>query len=217
MRSRFRWVLPGSVNPITPGFLLLSALSASSAACSDETASEHSAHSTALTATAGTTKVDPSLERTRKLSRGEEPFHVTEVDWNTADKAPRISPSLLPQSSQSLLTVCPVPALLPKEPSLLQVVKATRGQDWYGASMTLEDINVFVTGTRKERSLPSLNSRLPEDEMRVVRFTGIATVSFRAWGAAYSIEVECQRPLEDSRCTEDQYILSLAHNLGVVR
>ncbi|MDZ4064539.1 MAG: hypothetical protein U1E22_07725, partial [Coriobacteriia bacterium] len=56
----------------------------------------------------------------------------------------------------------------------------------------------------------------PSDfDARVSRSRGVVSATFMAFGVAYVIEVTCDRPFEDVRCTEDDYVRSLLADLVV--
>ena len=42
------------------------------------------------------------------------------------------------------------------------------------------------------------------------------TVSWRAFNASYSLDIECAKPLADPRCTEDEFALQTVERLGVI-
>ena len=69
-----------------------------------------------------------------------------------------------------------------------------------------------------------LNEEVPEAKLRVrgqpARTTvneGIRSLSWEEAGVAYVIEVECEAPFEDARCTEADYIQDLAASLTTSR
>lgn len=50
-------------------------------------------------------------------------------------------------------------------------------------------------------------------EARMTVNEGIKSVAWREGGAFYALEVECFRPFEDPRCTEDAFVLAQAESL----
>lgn len=142
---------------------------------------------------------------------------VSEIDWKEAAAQPHLADGLLDAQQERRLSRSPVPALVPERADLLDGATVTTGPHWYAVSLDGEAHDVYVSGTRLEFEVPSV--KLPAEraeDFRITRNELIASLAFNAWGAAYVIEVECARPSEDTRCTEDDYIVELANDLGLV-
>lgn len=116
----------------------------------------------------------------------------------------------------------PVPVLLPDDDGLLQNAHLTLGDAWYVASMSDDDHTVVFNGTRRAHLEPRHGAaKEGHDEGRdidhnLTRTHGIVSLSFEAFGVAYAIDVECAKPLHDERCTENDYVISMAEEAGLV-
>jgi hypothetical protein len=143
---------------------------------------------------------------------------LTVVDWNAAAVHPRVADSVLPSSMRATLAASPVPALVPRGKVSLVHAKAMRGASWYSVHMALEGHAVSVSGNHAEVFVPGVSDRVtprPDFDLLVSRSRGVVTATFKAFGASYAVEVECERPFEDPRCMQDDYVRSLAADLGV--
>jgi hypothetical protein len=146
---------------------------------------------------------------------------MDEVDWKEALASERIDAARLNDTQRDVVSRSTVPVLLPDDDAYLKIAILTAGQAWYAASMPLEGRTVVVGGTRQAFEVPGLSDQQKEPMLNphayeITRTKGIVSLSFKAFGAAYMIDVECAAPMDDLRCTEDKYILSLAENLAIV-
>jgi hypothetical protein len=190
-----RWLSP----------VLLGALAFGCAQAPKPTASEDVALSTAPVAEQPKTRPTPMRV-------------MAVVDWKSAAAYRRVSAAVLPGALRSVLTEAPVPALVPRAPSVLSRGKATRGASWYALSMPLEEHTVFITGNNAEVFVPGVSdnaSPRAEFDPRITRTRGIVSAAFNAFGVAYVVEVECQSPFDDPRCTKDEYVRSLVDDLAI--
>jgi hypothetical protein len=140
------------------------------------------------------------------------------VDWNAAAAHPRVPSSELPATLRTTLSASPVPALVPRGKASLVHAKAMRGASWYSVYMPLEGHVVSVSGNHAEVFVPGVSDRVtprPDFDLLVSRSRGVVTATFKAFGASYAVEVECERPFEDPRCTQDDYVRSLAADLAL--
>lgn len=178
---------------------LLSLLAA--AACSD------SSDPVARTDTRSSSTAAHAIER-----------RTADVDWKAASAFRNMAPAAVPHQLLKVLASSPVPALVPSQPSMLATATPTRGATWYAVSIPLDEHTVFLTGNRSEVFVPGISDRATARrsfEPRISRSRGVVSASFLAFGVAYTIEVECARPFEDVRCTEDAYVLELLAGLAV--
>lgn len=196
---------------------LIALMFAASLACSEADA-ERSSTQTSSTAK-NTSQLDPSIEQERLDKLRAAPVHqnVRDIDHAAARSHRRVAAQHAPARLLAALENTPIPALVPDDPTLLAVAKATSGPQWYAVSMSTSESNVFITGTRLETVIPSIQVRSTETTQprRIARVRGIARLDFHRFGAAYTLEVECAAPQTDPRCTGDDYILSLADGLAV--
>lgn len=139
------------------------------------------------------------------------------VDWKAAQQHAVFDDSQLSKPQTQALKKAALPLLLPQKPELIATAIMTAGPSWYAASMKHEDFSVVVSGSTRHVTVPGAQAvKLPEyrkQDLSVVRAEGIAELAFRAYGAIYTITVECEDPETDTHCTEDTYILELADKL----
>jgi hypothetical protein len=162
---------------------------------------------------------DPTSERAiKKQWQARTPGkRVSEIDWAAARQHRQVAPTKLDDEQLARLVDSPVPALLPERPELLDGATVTGGEHWYAVSLDGDAHSVYVSGTRLVTVVEGLEvvDEQPEleDDFRITRVDAIVSLSVNAFGAAYTIEVECARPTTDARCVEDDYVVSLANAL----
>jgi hypothetical protein len=144
-----------------------------------------------------------------------------EVDWSDAASHPRADVSGLSDEARASVEASTVPVLLPRDRALLQGAVITHGPTWYAASLHPTGHHIRIDGRRRVVHQPGLEASVPEERRRppgatsLTRTHGIVSVAFDAFGAAYVLDVECEAPTTDVRCTEDDYARSLVRGLGV--
>lgn len=144
---------------------------------------------------------------------------VEEIDWPAANGYPRIDLATLPESERSKISEIPLPVMLPDDPEILETAIITRGDNWYAASLKGDGVSLHVRGTRVsfdfEEDVWSKAEKSIGDNYTLTRTHQIVTVAFGSFGAAYTVDVECSKPMDDIRCTDDAYALDLANDLAV--
>lgn len=167
---------------------------------------------------------DEGNARERAAKRAHRPAGTTEVariDWSDASTRPRVDTAPLSAEARAVVAASTVPVLLPRDPALLRGAVLTRGDTWYAASLHPEGHHVTVLGRALAVHQPTLEESVPEaarrrpGETSLTRVDGIVTVTFDAFGAAYTVNVECDAPATDARCTGDDYANALVRDLGV--
>jgi hypothetical protein len=144
-----------------------------------------------------------------------------EIDWTDAASHPRADASSLSEEARAAVDAATLPVLLPRDASLLTGAVVTRGPTWYAASLHPAGHHITINGRKLAVHQPALANDVPEDERRqpgettLSRTHGIVSVAFDAFGASYTLDVECEAPTSDERCTQDDYALSLVRDLGV--
>lgn len=139
------------------------------------------------------------------------------VDWSSARQFRKLTPTSVPPALQLAFDKISLPVLLPNRPSLLVNATPTHGPTWYAVSLKSEDHSVFIAGDRRERFVPGVsdNAESPPDfEVRVTRSRGIVHATWKAFGVAYTLDVECAAPLQDPKCTHDDYARELAGSVA---
>lgn len=137
------------------------------------------------------------------------------VDWVAAGQEPKLDLSRLPEAERSKLTDVDLPALIP-DVDFLSSAFIVAGPHWYSARMKAADHSIYIQGNRAafqhDFGLTDEQKKSVEN-FTVYRTHAIPTLAFNRFGVAYTIDVECMRPLEDRRCTDDDYVLSIAEGL----
>jgi hypothetical protein len=169
---------------------------------------------------------DPDKERATKEQFQEQAANkqvirkaISEIDWSQAKTFEQADFAGLDEQQRARLVDAPVPALVPDVAELHASATATTGEHWYALSLDGDQHSVYVSGTRHVTVVEGLElvDEQPdlEDDFRMTRTDGIVSLAVNAFGAAYTIEVECARPGTDERCIEDDYVVSLANALAV--
>ncbi len=152
-------------------------------------------------------------------------YEEVEILWDEARDAHRIDPARISEASRQAATESPVPVLLPDDDELLAAAQITSGPTWYAVNIPAEGHVITIHGTNVVHPMPGLTTKeeagepiLPDgdEELRVSRTHGIINVSFQRFGAAYSLDIDCQNPHENPHCAEDDYALSLIDGAGVL-
>ena len=142
----------------------------------------------------------------------------------SAEEPPPGSPQTIDwkRASQMATTRLKV-AELPKRPTLQQVElpvlapalpgvhwSAVSHANWYSLTGQMKGATLMVHGTRLFHQPPP-GAKMPAPRptgpahYHLSRTHGIVDISFRAFGAAYTLSIECDAPLDDPRCTEDDF------------
>ena len=140
-----------------------------------------------------------------------------EVDWDEAEKHPRLDDSMLSDQQKEQIENAPVPVLLPNQQKLIDAALITTGPEWYAASMSEDDVSVYVSGVAKVVRVPGAENYEPpsygDHANSLNRSEGIVEISFKAFGIYYTLSVECYDHQNDTRCTQDDYAVQLANEL----
>lgn len=131
------------------------------------------------------------------------------------------------EAASEKLASAPLPVIYPATLSAEQwrdKIKVTVGEHWYAIAMQDGDLNVYLQGTRTRFEHPSMEldaqgEALIKDAPYVVSRThGILTLSFERFGGlGYHIDVECRGHVEDPRCADETFIVSLYDSLVRMR
>lgn len=145
--------------------------------------------------------------------------HLSTIDWDAADRYNHFDGDWLSAGDRQALAATGVPPLLPPDPDLLAAATITTGATWYGAHIPLDGATLYIHATRTAFEVPGLEPPAAEQRLdgnpTLTGTDGIVTASFQAFGAAYSVHVECQRPFDDPRCSADEFVLSVVDALAV--
>ena len=145
------------------------------------------------------------------------------VRWSEAREYRRLAPAVLPADQREIVLGSPVPVLLPDCGApcrdLLDDPLIIVAPRWYSASLAGDRHSVLIIGTPTPARIGGAGAaRLPVaagDPLPIERRYGIVEYRVRAFGAVYVVNIECSRPWDDPRCTEDGYAGLLAGGLAV--
>ncbi|MGD2184613.1 MAG: hypothetical protein PVI71_00740 [Desulfobacterales bacterium] len=155
--------------------------------------------------------------RTARAQQSQIVSRQSTVDWKAAQQHALFDDSRLTKQQARALKKAALPLLLPNKPELIATGIMTAGPSWYAVSMKHEGVSVVVSGSTRHVTVPGAEAtNIPElrkQDLRVVRAEGIVELAFRAYGAIYTISVECADPATDPHCKNDDYILELADKL----
>lgn len=165
--------------------------------------------------------MNPSL--TLEAEPGQLVAQVAEVDWVAAQNHPTLEAERLPQQQRDLLSPAAIPVLLPADDRLRDSGEVTAGELWYSSSMATADDRVYVTvhGQLKTLTQPGSQTEVaavtgfPQqiDDSMVDSVEGGLEARFRAFGAHYSVTVECFDWRTDPHCRDTGFILQVVESL----
>lgn len=120
-------------------------------------------------------------------------------------------------SSRAAVDATTVPLLLPDDLALAATALVTSGERWVAASIPQGDHTIAIHATR-EAMAPPADAPVHRDRLRGVPATvssneGVRVATWMEGGVAYIIDVECSRPSEDPRCTQEGFVRALAERL----
>ncbi len=161
------------------------------------------------------TVVQLEAERRMKMA-GIRPQTVIEAVEAPTAEVPRIPSLVLGAHSREQVDRSAVPVLLPNRTGLLESVRVITSAHWYSASMREQGLNVVITGNRKAVVWPHLEREHPNGLAAYQTAAhGIRTVSFKRFGVAYSLHIECDAVENDERCREPAFLWTLHRTLAV--
>jgi hypothetical protein len=123
--------------------------------------------------------------------------------------------------SREALARAPFPVLLFPARLQSQVITA-EGEPWAAVTATDEGLHLSLHGTDREHpvlrdeevaTLPSPTTFVRGGPAWVTLNEQIRSVAWHEGAVAWSLEVECDRPMDDPRCTEEDFVLRLAETL----
>ena len=119
--------------------------------------------------------------------------------------------------SRAAVDATTVPLLLPDDLALAATAVVTSGERWVAASIAQGDHTLAIHATRETMAAPTdppvHRGRLRGVPATVSSNEGVRVATWMEGGVAYMIDVECTRPSEDPRCTQEGFIRALAERL----
>ncbi|MEZ4468106.1 MAG: hypothetical protein R3F60_21480 [bacterium] len=160
----------------------------------------------------------PAADVAIKQREAAAPVVAVTVDWAAARAA--AAPGL-PEKLRPAVDAIALPVLLPRDAALLAGARVVAGPGWYAASMDAGGAQVTLHAFGRAHLRPDL---LAEQKAagfgtgapRISRTEGIVSLAFERFGVAYTLDVECQAPLTDPRCTDGLFIMGVLDDLAVL-
>lgn len=141
---------------------------------------------------------------------------VREIDWEAAAEYPKLESELVSEELRSFYAEAPVPVLLPADRKALASVEPTVGANWYAAKFERNGREVTIEGDRVARGAdleelhPADDAATSENGYQISQTHGVLTLSFTAFGAAYTLDIECQEVDQRGTCTDKSFAIDTA-------
>ncbi|MEL7488223.1 MAG: hypothetical protein AAGJ87_13515, partial [Pseudomonadota bacterium] len=143
-----------------------------------------------------------------------------------------LAPERTPRIAPPELSRVAMPVLVPQTEEILATVRVYGQPDAYTANATAADgIDIRISGARKKLVLPAgsdVRSALQRRRLSrpplpglgaryvVTRSESSTDLSFSRFGCGYVLSVVCDAPARDPRCTQDDYIVTLADRMALL-
>ena len=146
---------------------------------------------------------------------------LLEVDWPTLTQQYQKQQKSYPLVLKSAVKEITLPVYLPRsylqDKSLFLVSDA----NFYTATIMLEGAILTITGDRTyQQTLKTNNSvlkkRLEKKEVTFNHAEGIMTSDFNRHNVNYSLAIECEDPTKDKRCTQENFLKKIYHELVLI-
>ena len=162
-----------------------------------------------------------AVKRAHAAATGAENPVAQDVNWDETRGFKALDPALLPVEQREKLAAITVPVLAFDDAQLLAGAFLSHHNNWYAlASKTDDGLHLHLRGTRNAYVYPDMEvpqaARAAAKNYTLTRTHAIVTVSWRSFDVSYSLDVECAKPLEDVRCTQDQFALQVVEELGLI-
>ncbi len=158
------------------------------------------------------------------ISLAEAESGVLDINWSelnsihakaAARRAPY--PKVLSQGIRNVT----LPVYLPASHAYDKNMSVVADKNFYTIMLFLKDARLRVSGDRTYQQSVTTNPQLEtvKSAATVLRFMhseGMMTTSFNKFGANYSLELECDKPDQDSRCLQESFLKELYQSLIVV-
>lgn len=143
-----------------------------------------------------------------------------EVSWDEAAGFKQLDAARLPKEEAAKLAAITVPVLAFDDDALLPTALITHFNNWYMLAVKGDGYSMNVFGSRNARTIPGMEipqaARDAADDYTIYRTHQVVTMAWRAFGVSYVINVECAKPMTDTRCTGDDFVVGVAEQLGVI-
>ena len=149
------------------------------------------------------------------------PGHIIEdVDEDAVAAHPTVTAGAWSEETLRAIAAAPVPLLLTADEAVAGTAFVTTGEHWASVQMRGDGVWISAFGTRLAHMHPELQvppeARLTDDGGEIAAvYEGIPTVSFRRFGIAYRLDVECDAGPGDPRCQGLDYLRAVQAGLAV--
>jgi hypothetical protein len=159
---------------------------------------------------------EADLKRPDRVPRVER----AKVDWAAALAAPQLDAAWFSEAQRAKIARSPVPLLWPADEALVRGAHVSVGPRWAAWHVQADGVTVRMHATDALVELPELvlhevGEAMAKRPYLITRTHQIVTVTFNRFGAGYALDVECARPMDDVRCTQDTFVSGLMERLAV--
>ena len=150
------------------------------------------------------------------------PKTATPQPANTTERAgPVVKAAPLTAKQRGALAKTTARVLLPKRTAWRQSAFLTAGENWYAASIDGPDYTITIEGTRQAFDHPEIRAAFKDGpagraKPRIGRNELVVEAAFVEHSTAFSVEVDCQHPDKNPRCTQDAFVLQVVADLEVI-
>ncbi len=148
---------------------------------------------------------------------------VRDVDDGDAEQISAIGEGVVDPALAEEIEAVELPVLLPDDAELVEALFFVGADNFYTATVHVDDEvgeqdhMIVIQGSRMVEEAPGHGEMRHElgDGYHITRIHKIPTLKMERFGISYQVHVECNRPHENRRCTEDDYIESIADSLKI--
>ncbi len=147
---------------------------------------------------------------------------VLEIDWSTVDVSSQQKAFSYPKDLIEGVKNVKLPVYLSAAYIYDKSMVVVSDKGFYSISFVLNGATLLFEGDRTyQESVSPQNLEFQKivqktTEVEVSQSEGIMMADFNQHGANYAISVECEKPKTDKRCTDENFIKTLYHDLKMV-
>jgi len=101
-----------------------------------------------------------------------------------------------------------LPVYMPSTYVYQETLQMVGEDDFYTVTIPLSEAKVFIAGDRayQQDSTVVSSGSTSAKEVSFIRAEGMVSVDFNRHGANYTLSIECDKPDEDQRCTQTDFL-----------
>lgn len=150
---------------------------------------------------------------------------LADVDERAASQVPTIDDAMIDGETAERVDEIELPVLLPDDEQLLEAGELYGVDHTYTFTIHVDneagerDHTITVRGSRMRPDLPDeldAEDSGEDGEYQISETHLVQSLAFDRFDAAYTIDVECNRPHENETCNGHDYITSIADSMGMV-